>query len=321
MQSKLRRLNAPLTLCLAVIMSLAGLARAAGASPQPASATSVDAKLAAAQALFDQHQIEAAAAAFKEANEAAGGRCGQCLLGLARSLQRLGHLDTAIGTTREAVTALAGNPLQGRAYCQLGDQLLLGEVTATAAAEAEEMYGSALNAGAGYRAEALSGIAEARLQLDRYQQAIEAARDSLAVSRSGETAGRARSTICRAQRRGDLPSRAFLLRDAVPNAYRPTDEQDPLRVGGPVSKPVKVYAPPPVYTEEARKQRLQGVVIIEAVIDREGCISDDHILKGMPLGLSRAAVAAVEKWVFEPATLTGTPVKVWYTLTINFQVE
>ena len=82
-----------------------------------------------------------------------------------------------------------------------------------------------------------------------------------------------------------------------------------------------MYGPPPAYPEEARKLRLQGVVIIEAVIDKEGCVTQDHILKGMPQGLSHAALAAVEKWVFEPARLEGQPVKVWYTLTINFQVN
>lgn len=57
------------------------------------------------------------------------------------------------------------------------------------------------------------------------------------------------------------------------------------------------------------------------MIDTEGCVSRDHVLKGMPSGLSRAALASVEKWVFEPATLDGKPVKVYYTLTVNFLVD
>jgi TonB family protein len=303
---------------LALMISLAALGRAASAAAQSAGTASVDAQLAAAQALFDQHRVQEAGAAFRQANDAAGGRCGPCLLGLARALQGLGKLDAAIGTTRDAVAALAGTPLQGRAYCQLGDQLLHLEGVPKAAAEAEEMYGQALQAGAAYRAEALSGIAEARLQLDHYQQAMEAAHDSLAVARTGETAARARSTICRALRGDNLPSKQLVLREVDP---RPADRESPLRVGGAVTRPEKVYAPPPVYTEEARKQRARGVVIIEAVIDAQGCILDDHILKGMPLGLSRTALAAVEKWVFEPAKLAGKPVKVYYTLTVNFQLE
>jgi TonB family protein len=306
--------------CMALIVSLAGLGTAVAARAQPAGAADLEAQLAAAQSLFDQHRIEEAAAAFKQANEAAGGRCGRCLLGLGQALQRLGKTDPATAATREAVAALAGSPLLGRAYCQLGDQLLIDD-SPKSAAEAEQTYDSALHAGAAYRAEAFAGIAEARLQLDRYQEAIAAAQDSLEVSHTGEIAGRARSTICRARRGGNLPSRDFVLRQETLHSDPPTDSEAPLRVGGIVSKPLKFYTPAPRYTEEARKQRLQGVVIIEAVIDKQGCVSKDHILKGMPLGLDRAALTAVEKWVFEPAALDGKPVTVWYTLTINFQVQ
>jgi TonB family protein len=320
------------TQVLTLVLLVAASGGATNAAAQPATTTSADAQLAAAQALFDRQQIEAAATAFREANDAAGGRCGQCLLGLGKALQRLGRLDSAIAATRAAVAALAGGPLQGRAYCQLGDQLLLLELPPAASTEAEQMYSSALRAGAAYRAEALSGIAEARLQLARYPQAIAAAQDSLALSRTGEAAGRARSTICRAKHGGNLPSRDPASGESAPLAPRLGDDRPvnddrlvnvapALRVGGRVSKPVKVYAPPPVYTEEARKQRLQGVVIVEAIIDQEGCVNQDHILKGLPQGLGRAALAAVEKWVFEPAFLDGQPVKVYYTLTINFQVD
>ncbi|HXO42866.1 MAG TPA: energy transducer TonB, partial [Thermoanaerobaculia bacterium] len=95
----------------------------------------------------------------------------------------------------------------------------------------------------------------------------------------------------------------------------------PLHVGGAVTKPEKISAPPPVYTEMARKARLQGVVIIEAIIDAQGNVINAHVLKGMPMGLDKAAVEAVNKWKFRPAMLQGKPVKVYYTLTVNFQVQ
>lgn len=46
-----------------------------------------------------------------------------------------------------------------------------------------------------------------------------------------------------------------------------------------------------------------------------------HVLKPLPMGLDRAALDAVAKWRFKPATLQGKPVKVYYTLTVNFQVQ
>jgi protein TonB len=98
-------------------------------------------------------------------------------------------------------------------------------------------------------------------------------------------------------------------------------DEAPLRVGGDVARPELILGPPPIYTEWARKARLQGVVIVEAVIDTQGNVVDTKVLKGMPLGLDRAALDAVEKWKFKPATLEGKPVKVYYTLTVNFKLQ
>jgi TonB family protein len=85
-----------------------------------------------------------------------------------------------------------------------------------------------------------------------------------------------------------------------------------------VARPQKLDAAPPVYTELARQARLQGVVILEAIIDQEGCVSAAHVLKPLPLGLDRNALNAVRRWVFQPAELYGIPVPVYYTLTVNF---
>lgn len=95
----------------------------------------------------------------------------------------------------------------------------------------------------------------------------------------------------------------------------------PYRVGGNVTRPEKISGRPPVYIEAARMARLMGVVIIEAVIDEQGNVTQPRVLKGLPMGLSEAAVEAVQSWKFKPATLDGRPVPVYYVLTINFQVE
>jgi protein TonB len=95
----------------------------------------------------------------------------------------------------------------------------------------------------------------------------------------------------------------------------------PLRVGGDVTRPEKISGPPPVYTELARKARLQGAVIVEAIIDTQGNVVDARVLKGMPMGLDRAGLDAVVKWKFKPATLKGKPVNVYYTLTVNFKLQ
>jgi protein TonB len=95
----------------------------------------------------------------------------------------------------------------------------------------------------------------------------------------------------------------------------------PLRVGGSVKKPELINQIKPVYTELARKARVAGTVIVEAIIDERGNVTNVRVLKGLPMGLDRSAADAVEKWKFKPATLEGRPVKVYYVLTVNFQVQ
>jgi protein TonB len=95
----------------------------------------------------------------------------------------------------------------------------------------------------------------------------------------------------------------------------------PLRVGGNVKPPVAVLRVDPIYTEVARRARVQGIVIIEAVIDRQGNVTEAHVLKPLPFGLDAAALQAVKQWKFRPGTLNGQPVPVYYNLTVNFRIE
>ena len=94
----------------------------------------------------------------------------------------------------------------------------------------------------------------------------------------------------------------------------------PYRVGGEVTRPEKVAGDPPQYTELARRARVTGVVIVEAVVDEQGNATEPRVLKGLPMGLDRQAVDAVKTWKFKPATLRGKAVPVYYLLTINFQL-
>lgn len=95
----------------------------------------------------------------------------------------------------------------------------------------------------------------------------------------------------------------------------------PLRVGGNVLAPVSISRVDPQYTEPARKARVEGIVVIEAVIDRNGDVTDARILKPLPLGLGDAALEAVKRWKFKPGTLNGQPVPVYYNLTVTFRLQ
>jgi periplasmic protein TonB len=99
----------------------------------------------------------------------------------------------------------------------------------------------------------------------------------------------------------------------------PADEIYPI--GGEVTRPLKVYGPAPVYTELARRARIQGLVVLQAVIDREGNVVSAEVVRGLPMGLDQAALDAVRQWRYEPATLRGRPVAVAFHLVVRFEVQ
>ena len=96
---------------------------------------------------------------------------------------------------------------------------------------------------------------------------------------------------------------------------------NPSRVGGDVAPPVKLSGDRPLYTEEARQGRVQGVVILEAVIDQQGDVLNVRVLKGLDLGLTESAVHAARGWKFKPALRGSEPVAVFYNLTVRSSLQ
>lgn len=88
-----------------------------------------------------------------------------------------------------------------------------------------------------------------------------------------------------------------------------------------VLAPQKLSAPAPAYTETALKERTQGLVAFEAVIDRHGDVICAQVLTGLPHGLTESAEESIRAWKFEPATVDGEPVAVVYYLTVSFRLS
>jgi len=95
-------------------------------------------------------------------------------------------------------------------------------------------------------------------------------------------------------------------------------EPAPVHVGGNIVPPRVIYQPEAEYTEEAKRARVVGIVILQAVIDASGIVDDVEVLKGVSHGLTESAVAALKASRFEPATENGKPVAVYYTQTVSF---
>jgi len=101
----------------------------------------------------------------------------------------------------------------------------------------------------------------------------------------------------------------------------PSCGSNPVPVSGDITPPVKVSGPNPQYTEEARRERIQGVVVVEATINCVGEVTAVRVLQGLPLGLTEAAVESVRRWRFQPATLDGRPIAVLYNLSVHFRLQ
>lgn len=93
-----------------------------------------------------------------------------------------------------------------------------------------------------------------------------------------------------------------------------------FRIGGNVSQPLCLYCPDPEYSEEARKAKYQGVVVLWAIVDENGRARDVRVQKSLGLGLDEEAVRAVQNWRFKPAERGGKPVPVYMTIEVNFHL-
>jgi TonB family protein len=79
-----------------------------------------------------------------------------------------------------------------------------------------------------------------------------------------------------------------------------------------------VHRVEPDYPEEARKQGIQGAVVLEVHIGRDGAIQNVKVVSGQPL-LANAAIAAVKQWRFKPHLVQGQPVEMQTRVTLNFR--
>ena len=81
------------------------------------------------------------------------------------------------------------------------------------------------------------------------------------------------------------------------------------RIGNGVSQPVPIFRPDPDYSEQARKAKYQGTVILAIIVDENGEPTHIRVVKPLGMGLDEKAIEAVEKWRFRPGMKDGNPVK------------
>lgn len=92
------------------------------------------------------------------------------------------------------------------------------------------------------------------------------------------------------------------------------------RIGGGVSAPQLVFKVEPEYSEEARKAKFSGTVVLFVVVDEKGNPRDLKVVRPLGLGLDEKAIEAVTKWRFKPGYKDGKPVAVAATIEVNFRL-
>lgn len=93
--------------------------------------------------------------------------------------------------------------------------------------------------------------------------------------------------------------------------YRPGDGVEPAKV---------VHRVEPRYTPQARRNMIQGIALLEVVVDQDGNPERISVLSSLGFGLDERAIQAVSQWRFEPGTKAGKPVKTIATVEVNFRL-
>lgn len=271
--------------------------------------------LDAGRAALKKGKYKQAVSSFSKANKLAKGSSIEAYLGLASASLRRGDNEKTSRYSNQALK-LAVTPfhqavalnLVGLAHWEISQEVRASSDRETNLAEAEASFRQALLVSREEMAVAWSNLAlvlEAQNRLSEAQSALKEYLERVPEDRS------ARNRLCWVH---------FSAQEVSPHA-RDDQNLSAIKLGSNVLPPRKIYAPQPLYTEEARQERIQGVVILEAVIDKHGSVQNVKILKGLPHGLSESAVRTACGWEFEPATLAGETVAVYFNLTTRFSLE
>jgi TonB family protein len=116
---------------------------------------------------------------------------------------------------------------------------------------------------------------------------------------------------------GGLPA---LAEAPPPPPPPPPVSKEPVRIGGQVSAPALLKRVEPLYPSIAQLAAIDGIVILDAIVDEHGRIQSVKVLRGHPL-LARAAQDAVQQWEYEPLKLNGTPTAFELTVSLWFHFD
>ncbi len=84
--------------------------------------------------------------------------------------------------------------------------------------------------------------------------------------------------------------------------------------------PVPIYQPDPTYSEDARKARFQGPVLLDTIVHKDGSVEVVRVVLSPGYGLDQEAIKAVRQWRFRPGTRNGQPADFSLSIEVNFRI-
>jgi TonB family protein len=86
------------------------------------------------------------------------------------------------------------------------------------------------------------------------------------------------------------------------------------------SVPKVIYGPPPEFTDEARRKKIQGVVTLRITVSETGNVTDAVVTKGLGYGLDQRAIETIHRWKFKPALKDGEPISTSIAVDMSFHL-
>lgn len=104
-------------------------------------------------------------------------------------------------------------------------------------------------------------------------------------------------------------------------AQSQTSQAQAYRIGNGVSSPVLVSEVKPIYPADAKREKVQGTVRLEGIVETTGGVTSITVKKSLDPRLDAAAVKALSQWRFKPGEKEGKPVRVWVPVEMSFTVR
>ncbi|MEM9554142.1 MAG: energy transducer TonB [Acidobacteriota bacterium] len=277
-------------------------------------------------------QLKEAREAYRRAAEIQVCRA-EALVGLADVERRRGKEDAALEAARAALEATDDERILAEAYFQLGRAV---EEQGWKRSEdrqilAEDALRRAIEISDGDHRDAVRALQRLYRETGRDEELDQVQEDNPGVVATTASSRKELVRVGLRKRPRQVPSQkdvgdtqdVEVITAALEEWTPPEDSEAPrfdtLENAQP---PNKIEAPQPQFTEEARKARIQGVVIVMALIDEQGLVGTTDVIAGLPMGLTEEAVDAISRWRFEPALdADEEPIAVWYGLTVNYRLQ